>query len=61
MIGIIGAMQIEIDGLRAHMKNAEEVELSGIKFLTGEIKGTEVVMAVCGMGRCMPQFVPRQW
>ena len=51
MIGIIGAMQIEIDGLRAHMKNAEEVELSGIKFLTGEIKGTEVVMAVCGMGK----------
>lgn len=51
MVGIIGAMQIEIDGLRAHMKNAKEVELSGIKFLTGEIKGTEVVMAVCGMGK----------
>ena len=51
MVGIIGAMQIEIDGLRAHMKNEKEVVISGIKFLTGEIKGTEVVMAVCGMGK----------
>lgn len=51
MIGIIGAMQIEIDGLRANMTNAKEVTISGVDFLTGEIKGKEVVVAMCGMGK----------
>lgn len=51
MIGIIGAMQIEIDGLRKELKNEQEMTISGIHFWKGEVHGKEVVMAVCGMGK----------
>lgn len=50
-IGIIGAMKVEIDGLRAIMKNSSSVTLSGIEFVSGEISGKKVVTAVCGIGK----------
>lgn len=51
MIGIIGAMQMEIDGLRAKVKDPECRVYSGVEFVKGSIEGTEVVLAVCGMGK----------
>lgn len=50
-IGIIGAMQVEIDGLRAIMENKKSVTLSGIDFVFGDIFGKRVVTAVCGIGK----------
>lgn len=51
MIGIIGAMQVEIQGLRAMLTEQETVTYSGIEFSTGKLNGTPVVMAVCGVGK----------
>lgn len=51
MIGIIGAMQIEIDGLKERVADPEYAVYSGIEFVKGTIGGTQVVMAVCGMGK----------
>lgn len=50
-IGIIGAMKIEIDGIKALMENEITVNLSGIEFVKGEIMGKTVVTAVCGIGK----------
>ncbi|MBQ3090444.1 MAG: 5'-methylthioadenosine/adenosylhomocysteine nucleosidase [Oscillospiraceae bacterium] len=51
MIGIIGAMQVEIDGLKAMLKDAAATRISGIDFVTGRLHGHEVVLAVCGVGK----------
>lgn len=51
MIGIIGAMDIEIDGLKAQMTEADTRVISGIEFTRGRLNGSEVVTAVCGIGK----------
>ena len=51
MIGVIGAMQIEIDGLKEQVQDPKIVTISGVEFVTGTIHGTDVVLAVCGMGK----------
>ncbi len=51
MIGVIGAMQIEIDGLKEQVQDPKAVTISGVEFVTGTIHGTDVVLAVCGMGK----------
>ena len=50
-IGIIGAMQIEMDGIKALMENSITINMSGIEFVQGEISGKSVVTAVCGIGK----------
>ncbi len=50
-IGIIGAMQIEIDGLRAAMSEVSTEQLSGVTFTRGKLCGVDVVCAVCGVGK----------
>lgn len=50
-IGIIAAMQIEADGLIAHMTDAAKEEISGITFTAGTLCGRSVVVAVCGIGK----------
>lgn len=51
MIGIIGAMDIEIEGLREKMTGAETGTLSGTEYTRGQLYGAEVVTAVCGIGK----------
>lgn len=51
MTGIIGAMDIEIAALKAVMKNPVTETVGGLEFVRGEIKGEEVVAAVCGVGK----------
>lgn len=51
MIGIIGAMQVEIDGLKAMLQAPETTTISGIDFVTGRLHGHDVVLAVCGVGK----------
>lgn len=50
-IGIIGAMQMEVDNLKEVMENQSTEIVSGVDFVSGNIKGVEVVAAVCGVGK----------
>lgn len=51
MIGIIGAMDIEIEHITAQMTDKEEKVISGICYTSGKISGQSVVTAVCGIGK----------
>lgn len=51
LIGIIGAMEIEVEGLRAQMTDAREETVSGIRFTKGRLAGCPVVTAKCGVGK----------
>lgn len=51
LIGIIGAMDIEVDGLVSSMENISTKEISGVKFYNGIIGNTQVVVAKCGIGK----------
>lgn len=50
-IGIIGAMQMEVDALQAAMHSPATETVSGITFVKGVIGKHEVVAAVCGIGK----------
>ena len=51
MIGFIGAMQIELDGIRANMTDKRSVTVSGVEYVTGKLGKNEIVTAVCGIGK----------
>ena len=51
MIGIIGAMQMEVDNLKESMTEIKTETYSGVNFICGKIDETEVVAAVCGVGK----------
>lgn len=51
MIGIIGAMGIEVRALAEKLENKKTETISGVDFQTGTIHGKEVVLAVCGIGK----------
>ena len=51
MIGIIGAMDIEIDRINGQMTDKKEEIISGVCYTTGKIGSTEVVTAICGIGK----------
>ncbi len=51
MIGIICAMKIEADAIRASLKNTSVETVSGVEFTRGTLHDKEVVIAVCGIGK----------
>lgn len=51
MIGIIAAMDVEMNSLRSFMEDTETETISGIKFVRGTLDGRDVVTAVCGIGK----------
>lgn len=51
MIGVIGAMHIEVEALCKAMQSKTEETISGISFVTGLLEGQEVVAATCGVGK----------
>ena len=51
MIGIIGAMSVEVDALKAKIENAERNTFSGIEFVSGTLGDQSVVVAQCGIGK----------
>jgi len=51
MIGIIGAMQIEIDNLLKNIENKEVITISGIEYIKGTIHNKKIVIAKCGVGK----------
>ena len=51
MIGIIGAMQSEIELLKASMEGLEEDRKAGMIFYTGKLQGHDIVLSRSGMGK----------
>ena len=51
MVGIIGAMQIEVEKLIEAMEGTCREEYGGILFSIGKISGTACVIAQCGVGK----------
>ena len=51
MIGIIGAMDIEVDILKSRMEGAKTFCASGIEFISGTLFGKDAVVAKCGVGK----------
>ncbi len=51
MTGIIGAMSVETDALKAMVEDATVEVISGVEFVSGRILGKEVVVAQCGIGK----------
>ena len=51
MIGIIAAMNVEMESLRSYIENPVTETISGITFVSGRLEGKEVVTAVCGIGK----------
>ena len=51
MIGIIGAMQIEVDNLLNDIENRTTETISGIEYNRGILFDKEVVIAKCGIGK----------
>ena len=51
MIGIIGAMEIEVAGITAALTDHKTETMCGVTFHTGKLNGTDVVAAKCGVGK----------
>lgn len=51
MIGIIGAMSVEVEALKEKIENARSEKISGTEFVSGTLCGRAVVVAQCGIGK----------
>ena len=51
MIGIIGAMPIEVEGLKSRLQNPQTEILAGLEFCKGTLSGVECVIAHCNPGK----------
>ena len=50
-IGVIAAMQIEIDALKERLEDRKVYTYSGIEYVTGKLHGKEIIAAKCGIGK----------
>ena len=50
-IGIIGAMDIEVNGIVSSMENVTSKTISGVVFYSGNLFNKKVVVAKCGIGK----------
>lgn len=51
MIGIIGAMEIEVESIKQLLTDVRQEEISGINFVYGKYNEKDVVTAKCGVGK----------
>ncbi len=51
IIGIIGAMEVEVQQLCSQMEDASVECISGITYTRGRLRGRECVVAMCGIGK----------
>lgn len=51
MIGIIGAMALEVERIRALLEQSERVAVGCTEFYTGKLHGVDAAVAVCGVGK----------
>lgn len=50
-LGIIGAMQVEVEILLGEMENRRERVIAGSAFHAGKLEGLDVVVVQCGVGK----------
>ena len=50
-LGIIGAMQVEVEILLGAMENKKERTVAGSVFYEGTLEGLEAVVVQCGVGK----------
>lgn len=50
-IGIIGAMDLEVEHLKGEMQISRIVDKAGMEFYTGTLKGVDVVIVRSGIGK----------
>lgn len=50
-LGIIGAMSVEVEALKARLENMSETRYAGMDFFEGILEGTNAVIVVCGIGK----------
>ena len=50
-LGIIGAMKIEVDTLKANMQNKTITWRTGMEFCEGTLEGLDTVVVQCGVGK----------
>ena len=50
-IGIIGAMESEIGGLRDKLERQKVINAAGMEFYNGIMSGNEVIVVKCGVGK----------
>ena len=50
-IGIIGAMEEEVNQLKERMQVREAVQIASMEFVLGSLEGKEVVVVRCGIGK----------
>lgn len=50
-IGIIGAMELEVEELKEKMEVSQRVQKASMEFLEGLLNGAEVVIVKCGVGK----------
>lgn len=51
MIGIIGAMDVEIEALVSQMSSKEQIDINNLKFYKGSLYNKDVVIVKCGVGK----------
>ena len=51
LIGIIGAMDVEVQALKELMDNASVEKISSVDFFKGKISGVDTVVATAGVGK----------
>ena len=51
MLGIIGALDIEVEGIISKMTDTSTQTISSVRFTCGKLNGTECVVAKCGIGK----------
>ncbi len=50
-LGIIGAMQVEVEILLGEMENKKETAIAGMTFYEGKLEGLDTVVVQCGVGK----------
>jgi len=51
MIGIIGAMEIEVQSLKSKLTDVTAETVGGVEYFVGKMYGKDVVVAKCGVGK----------
>ena len=51
VIGIIGAMELEVEELKSHLTDAKITDRAGMDFCQGNLNGASVVIVRCGVGK----------
>ena len=51
MLGIIGAMDVEVNAVKAKVTHSTVTTIAGVDFVCGEIEGVMVCVAQCSPGK----------